>query len=118
MKEHKISGIMDKIIKNKQGFYFTLDALLAFTLLVVVIVILPYSSFQKTSEYYKTSYLQEDSLQIFSNIKTIDINDEDINNIIEDPLYNETLSRDDFLIESVSKLWAVNGTIGGKDSAG
>ncbi len=108
---------MNKMIKNTRGFYFTLDALMAFVLLVVVIVLLPYSSLQKTSEYYKTSYLQEDALQIFSNVKTMDVNNEEINSIITDSTYNETLNRDDFLIESVSKLWAVNGTLE-KDSAG
>ncbi len=112
MKEHK------KFNRDKRGFYFTLDALLAFVLLIVVIVILPYSSFQKTSEYYKTSYLQEDALQIFSSVKTVDVNNQYINDIIKDSAYNETLSRDDFLIESVSKLWAINGSIEGKDSSG
>jgi hypothetical protein len=112
MKEHKNLKV------DRRGFYFTLDALMAFVLLIVVIVILPYSSFQKTSEYYKTSYLQEDALQIFSNIKTVDVNDEDINAVIKNSVYNETLNRDDFLIESVSKLWATNGSIEGRDSAG
>jgi hypothetical protein len=93
-------------MKNKKGFYFTLDALFALILLIVVISLLPYTNVSRVEEKYKTSYIQEDGIQLLSSVRTVDVNNTHIINIINNPSYNETLGYSDMLIETVSKLWA------------
>ncbi|MCX6742301.1 MAG: VWA domain-containing protein [Candidatus Pacearchaeota archaeon] len=104
--------------KNKKGFYFTLDALFALTMLLVVIALLPYTSISNIDEHYQMSYIQEDALQILSTIKTSDINSISINNIVNNSIYNETLYPNDVLIETLSKLWATNSSSWGVGGPG
>jgi hypothetical protein len=56
------------------------------------------------------SYLQEDALNIMSTVKSSEINNANIDAVINNPVYNETLNQEDLLIETISKLWATNHT--------
>lgn len=103
----------ENFFKNKKGFYFTLDALFSLTLLLVVIALIPYTKLSTVEGHYKMSFIQEDALQIMSTVETADINDVNTDYIINDSIYNETLNENDLLIETLSKLWATNGTTWG-----
>jgi hypothetical protein len=94
---------------NKKGFYFTLDALFALVILLLVISLLTYTNMPRVEPKYKSSFIQEDAMQMLSVVKTSDINNSIINSIVSKPIYNETLyPENDNLIDTISKLWSVN----------
>ncbi len=103
---------------NKKAYYFTLDALFALALLVGVIAMIPYTSVSTLEHHYRMSYLQEDALNILSSVRSSEVNNVNISDIVNDSAYNTTLSQGDMLIESISKLWATNSTPGRGDVEG
>ncbi len=96
------------ILKNKKAFYFTLDALFSLLILITIISVIPYTGISFKESQYKTSYLQEDALNLLSTIRTSKVNNYWINQALLNQTYNETLYSGDTLIETISKLWATN----------
>lgn len=94
--------------KNKKAFYFTLDALFSLIILITVITVIPYTGINFTEPKYKTSYLQEDAMNLLSAVKTSEVNNQWINQVLQNSTYNESFFSGDTLIETVSKLWATN----------
>ncbi|MCS7134638.1 MAG: VWA domain-containing protein, partial [Candidatus Pacearchaeota archaeon] len=98
--------------KNKKAYFFTLDALFALTILLAIIILIPFSHIRTTPEKYKISFLQEDMLTILSNIKIKEIN----NSLIEENLARldfttkEFLEERDSLLDTITKIWASNAT--------
>ncbi|MCK4550998.1 MAG: hypothetical protein KAT91_03515, partial [Candidatus Aenigmarchaeota archaeon] len=70
-----------------KGFFFTMDALVAITLLSVafgVVLSIDTNTISGKSNYEQMHYVTEDAMQIFGKLKFSDINETLMNNIMAD----------------------------------
>ncbi|MCK5474012.1 MAG: hypothetical protein KAI53_01280 [Candidatus Aenigmarchaeota archaeon] len=95
-----------------KGFFFTMDALVAITLLSVafgVVLSIDTNTISGKSNYEQMHYVTEDAMQIFGKLKFSDINETLMNSIIS----NTNLTTDDTsksLPDIIGLLWAYNET--------
>ncbi|UCD21071.1 MAG: VWA domain-containing protein [archaeon] len=100
-----------KKLKQKRGYFFTLDALFALVILLSVIILVPFAYVGDVPEKHRTSYLQEDMLTLLSNLNTVSINNSLINGNISqlnNSVRIEILEDKDNLIDTIGKIWATH----------
>ncbi len=108
-------------MKNKRGYFFTLDAMFALIILLAVIILIPFSYISSVPVQSKTSFLQEDMLKVLSTLKTTDINNSDIDEITREALgdvgKSELLDDKDTLVDTMGKIWAYGNTTAAQNIA-
>ncbi len=100
-------------LKFRKGAFFSMDALVAISILLLaysaIISISPQKTYE-TSEYQQMHYLAEDAMQVFSNTKFDAINESLRNEILLNTpeLTNDDLNKD--VIDIIGLLWSLNKT--------
>ncbi len=101
---------MAKSFNCKKGMFFTLDALVAISIILIafslVIGITPTKDFQK-SEYQQMHYLADDAIQAFANTKFSSINETIRNEIMALTEVSDEDLMNKSIIEVVGLLWSV-----------
>jgi len=98
-------GIINR--KNKKGFIFTLDAILALTLLVAGIIIISKITYVETSPNKQVAYVSEDVINVLANTKVSESN----NPLVVELINNGTITRLNItIIEQIGYFWVENET--------
>jgi len=87
---------------NKKGIYFTLDSIIAGTI-VIVIILLTSSFYIKEQPSVHLNYLSQDLIKTLSTLNVEEIDNEYINSLIAD----QTITNlDNTILEQIAEFWA------------
>lgn len=94
----------ESLFKNKKGYFFTVDAIIASGILLLAVIILSYSTIEEV-ETSTINYIAEDTIKSLSELKIGEIN----NSVTQRLVSDGNLTEDDYnrsILEYVSILWA------------